>query len=56
MNEARGLIEGRMLRVWDRRHCLLAWVQRTENRMYRLELQVVRPLCLMVHQDDNAWR
>jgi hypothetical protein len=24
--------------------------------MYRLELQVARPLCLTVHQDDDAWR
>jgi hypothetical protein len=24
--------------------------------MYRLELQVARPLCLAVHQDDDAWR
>jgi transposase InsO family protein len=24
--------------------------------MYRLEVQVVRPLCLAVHQDDEAWR
>jgi transposase InsO family protein len=23
--------------------------------MYRLELQVTRPLCLAVHQDDDAW-
>jgi hypothetical protein len=52
----RVLIEGRVLRVWDRRHRLLAWVQRTENRMYRLELQVARPLYLTVHQDDDAWR
>jgi hypothetical protein len=52
----RVLIEGGVLRVWDRRHRLLARVQRTENRMYRLELQVARPLCLAVHQDDDAWR
>jgi transposase InsO family protein len=52
----RVLIEGRVLRVWDRRHRLLARVQRTENRMYQLELQVARPLCLAVHQDDDAWR
>jgi hypothetical protein len=32
------LIEGRVLRVWDRRHRLLTRVQRTENRMYLLEL------------------
>jgi hypothetical protein len=49
------LIESRVLRVWDRRHRLLARVQRTENRMYRLELQVTIPLCLMVHQDDDTW-
>jgi hypothetical protein len=53
---ARVLIEGRVLWVWDRWHRLLARVQRTENRMCRLELQVVRPLCLAVHQDDDAWR
>jgi hypothetical protein len=53
---ARVLIEGGVLRVWDRRHRLLARVQSTENRMYRLELQVVRPLCLAVHRDDDAWR
>jgi hypothetical protein len=32
------LIKGGVLRVWDRRHRLLARVQRTENHMYRLEL------------------
>jgi transposase InsO family protein len=51
----RVLIEGGVMRVWDRRHRLLAQVQRTENRMYRLKLQVARPLCLTVHQDDDAW-
>jgi transposase InsO family protein len=56
LDPAHVLIEGGMLRVWDRRHRLLAQVQRTENRMYRLELQVTRPLCLAVHQDDDAWR
>jgi transposase InsO family protein len=50
------LVEGGVLRVWDRRHRLLTRVQRTENHMYRLELQVARPLCLAVHQDDDAWR
>jgi hypothetical protein len=43
------LIEGGVLRVWNRRHRLLARVQRAENRMYRLELQVATPLYLMVH-------
>jgi transposase InsO family protein len=53
---ARVLIKGGVLRVWDRQHRLLSRVQRTENRMYRLELQMARPLCLTVHQDDDAWR
>jgi hypothetical protein len=35
---ARVLIEDGVLRVWDRRHRLLARVQRTENCMYRLKL------------------
>jgi transposase InsO family protein len=51
----RVLIEGGVLRVWDCLHRLLARVQRTENHMYRLELQVARPLCLAVHQEDDAW-
>jgi hypothetical protein len=46
---ARVLIEGGVLRVWDRWHHLLARVQRTENHMYRLKLQVAWPLCLAVH-------
>jgi transposase InsO family protein len=50
------LIEGGVLRVWDRWHRLLARVQRTENPMYQLELQVSRPLCLTVHLDVDAWR
>jgi hypothetical protein len=50
------LIEGGVLRIWDRQHRLLVRVQRTENCMYRLELQVARPLCLAVHRDDDAWR
>jgi hypothetical protein len=52
---SRVLIEGDVLKIWDRQRRLLARVQRTENRMYRLELQVARPLCLAVHQDDEAW-
>jgi hypothetical protein len=50
------MIEGGVPWVWDRWHRLLARVQRIENRMYRLELQVARPLCLAVHQDNDAWR
>jgi hypothetical protein len=53
---SRALIESGVLKIWDRQRRLLARVQRTENRMYRLELQVARPLCLVVHQDDEAWR
>jgi hypothetical protein len=50
------LIEGGVPWIWDRQHCLLTRVQRTEDHMYRLELQVARPLCLAVHRDDDAWR
>jgi hypothetical protein len=53
---SRVLIEGGVLKIWDRQQHLLARVQRTKNRMYRLVLQVARPLCLVVHQDDDAWR
>jgi hypothetical protein len=50
------LIEGGMLKIWDRQRRLIARVQRIENRMYWPKLQVARPLCLTVHQDDEAWR
>jgi hypothetical protein len=55
---SRVLIEGGVLLIWDCQRCLLAWVQRIENRMYRLEPQVTRPiyLALAVHQNDDAWR
>jgi hypothetical protein len=49
---SRVLNEGGVLKIWDRQRRLLTRVQRTENQMYRLELQVARPLCLAVHQDD----
>jgi hypothetical protein len=49
------LIEGGVLKIWDRQRRLLARVQRTENQMHRLEVQVVRPLGLTVHQNDEAW-
>jgi hypothetical protein len=32
------LIEGGVLKIWDRQRRLLTQVQRTENRMYWLEL------------------
>jgi hypothetical protein len=53
---SRVLIEGGVLKIWDWQQRLLAWVQRTKNRMYQLELQVARPLGLTVHQDDEAWQ
>jgi transposase InsO family protein len=31
-------------------------ILRVPTHMYRLELQVARPLCLAVHRDDDAWR
>jgi hypothetical protein len=53
---SRVLIEDGVLLIWNRQRHLLAWMQRTENRTYRLEPQVARPICLTVHQDDDAWR
>jgi hypothetical protein len=50
------LIEGGVLKIWDRQRCLLTRLQRVKNWMYWLELQVARPLCLAVHQDDEAWQ
>lgn len=52
---SRVVIEDGVLRVWDRERRLLARVERSQNRLYILRLQVARPLCLAAHHDNGAW-
>jgi hypothetical protein len=41
--------------VWDRNHRLLARVPRSPNRLYKIKLQIVQPVCLSARQDDADW-
>ncbi|KAK1663428.1 hypothetical protein QYE76_051587 [Lolium multiflorum] len=41
--------------VWDRRNHLLAKVPRSTNRLYKVRLQIVQPVCLSVRCGDTAW-
>jgi transposase InsO family protein len=47
-------IKDRVIRIWDRRHRLLAKVTRGTNRLYVLNVQVAQPLCLAAHWDNEA--
>ncbi|XP_066320518.1 uncharacterized protein [Miscanthus floridulus] len=50
------LIEEGLMRIWDPRRCLLARVERAENRLYTLDLNISTPVCLVAHGDDVAWK
>jgi hypothetical protein len=50
------LIEEGLLRIWDPRQCVLARVQRAENRLYTLDLNISTPVCLTAHGDDITWK
>jgi hypothetical protein len=39
----------------DESHILLARVHRSPGRLYRLELQIARLVCLSVHTWEDAW-
>jgi hypothetical protein len=49
------LLDGR-LKIWDTQRQLLASVPRSMNRLYELELDVARPVCLAAQGDSPAWR
>ncbi|XP_012703648.1 uncharacterized protein LOC105914958 [Setaria italica] len=55
-NGSRVVIDDGVMRIWDRRRCLLAKVTRGANRLYILNVQVAQPFCLAARQDDKAWQ
>jgi transposase InsO family protein len=55
-NGSRVVVEDGVMRIWDRRRCLLAKVTRSANRLYILNVQVAQPLCLTARRDDEAWQ
>jgi hypothetical protein len=48
------LIEEGLLRIWDPRQRLLERVQRAENRLYTLDLNISTPVCHAAHGDNVA--
>jgi hypothetical protein len=49
-------ISGGIMSVRDEEHRLLARVHRGAGRLYRLELKIARPICLVAHLGESAWR
>jgi transposase InsO family protein len=41
--------------LWDRSNRLLAKVPRSPNRLYKVNLQVVQPVCLSLRSGDSSW-
>lgn len=52
----RTVIDGGLLRIVERDGKLLAKVPRTATRLYHLDLNVGRPVCLAAHCTEDAWR
>jgi hypothetical protein len=48
-------IEGGHLCIFDQMKQLLARVQRTRNRLYKLVLNLAAPACLIAHLDNVSW-
>ena len=51
----RVLIDDGVLRILDRERKLIAKVNRSANRLYKLDLHITRPVCLAAQSNDVAW-
>lgn len=49
------VIEDGELCILNRERLLLAWIQRSRNRLYTLALNPTEPVCLLVKANDVAW-
>ncbi|XP_071683640.1 uncharacterized protein [Lolium perenne] len=49
-------VEHGFMTVRDADKVLVAKVPRTKNRLYIVHLQIVQPVCLAAHANDDAWR
>jgi transposase InsO family protein len=49
------LIDDGVLRVRDKDRHLLAKINRSANRLYKIDLRITRHVCLGAHGDDEAW-
>lgn len=41
--------------VWDRQRNVLARVPRSRNRLYILNIEATKPVCLLAHAKEDAW-
>jgi hypothetical protein len=48
-------IRNGFMSLWDRSNRLLAKVPRSPNRLYKVNLQVVQPVCLSLRSGDSSW-
>ncbi|XP_066361294.1 uncharacterized protein [Miscanthus floridulus] len=49
------LMEDGMMHVRDEEHRLLARIPRSPGRLYVLDINIARPVCLAARVDDAAW-
>ena len=49
------LIGGRVMRVRDEKRRFLAKICRGPGRLYVLDLNIARPICLVAHAGEDAW-
>ncbi|KAG8082876.1 hypothetical protein GUJ93_ZPchr0014g46611 [Zizania palustris] len=50
------VIHSGVCKIWDARGTLLATVQRTKDRLYLLNLDIGKPICLASQGSSAAWR
>jgi hypothetical protein len=49
-------IRNGFMSLWDRNDCLLTKVPRSSNRLYKITLQIMQPVCLSTRSSEVAWR
>jgi hypothetical protein len=49
-------IEDGVMRVHDEDRCLLAKIHRSAGRLYVLDINLARPVCVAAHAGEDAWR
>jgi hypothetical protein len=54
-NSCKYSAENGVMTVLDRQRKVLARVKRTKNRMYILNIQPAKPICLLAHAKEATW-
>ncbi|GKA67750.1 RuvB-like protein 2 [Tanacetum coccineum] len=49
------IIDGDKLTLYDKHKKLLIKVERSENRLYSIRLQIEAPICILANVDNQAW-